>query len=130
VSARTFRTMSPRDPDRCSGPIDVAAPVAARFPATNPIPPMIRISSGHDNGRRRLTTSVPSPVPPAARKWQQLNAKRYGISRKFGYVEPEKQEMPPEVRAPASRIACAPAPNRLFPPRARIARDLPPRPHD
>ena len=31
-----------------------------------------------------------------ARKWQQLNAKRYGISRKFGYVEPEKQEMPPE----------------------------------
>ena len=105
MSARTFRTMSPRDPDRCSGPIDVAAPVAARFPATNPIPPMIRISSGHDNGRRRLTTSVPSPVPPAARKWQQLNAKRYGISRKFGYVEPEKQEMPPEVRAPASRIA-------------------------
>jgi|TARA_B110000003_G_scaffold263914_1_gene288165 hypothetical protein len=42
--------MSPRDPDRCSGPIDVAAPVAARFPATNPIPPMIRISSSHDNG--------------------------------------------------------------------------------
>jgi hypothetical protein len=35
---------------------------------------------------------------PAARKWQQLNAKRYGTSRKFGYVEPKKEEMPPEVR--------------------------------
>jgi len=31
-----------------------------------------------------------------ARKWQQLNSKRYGTSRKFGYVEPPKEEMPPE----------------------------------
>ena len=31
-----------------------------------------------------------------ARKWQALNAKRYGTSRKFGYVEPAKEEMPPE----------------------------------
>jgi hypothetical protein len=52
-----------------------------------------------------------------------LNAKRYGISRKFGYVEPEKQEMPPEVRAPASRIACAP-PRTAFSRRARASPEI------
>ena len=31
-----------------------------------------------------------------ARKWQQLNSKRYGDKRKFGYVEPAKEDMPPE----------------------------------
>ena len=31
-----------------------------------------------------------------ARKWQQLNAKRYGEKRKFGYVEAQKEDMPPE----------------------------------
>ncbi|OUS43523.1 NUC071 domain-domain-containing protein [Ostreococcus tauri] len=31
-----------------------------------------------------------------ARKWQTLNAKRYSSTRKFGYVEPAKEEMPPE----------------------------------
>merc|ERR1719181_1495051 len=31
-----------------------------------------------------------------ARKWQSLNAKRYGEKRKFGVVEQQKEEMPPE----------------------------------
>lgn len=31
-----------------------------------------------------------------AKKWQQLNTKRYGEKRKFGYVEPQKEDMPPE----------------------------------
>lgn len=31
-----------------------------------------------------------------ARKWQQLNSKRYGEKRKFGYVQAQKEEMPPE----------------------------------
>jgi pre-mRNA-processing factor 8 len=31
-----------------------------------------------------------------ARKWQNLNAKRYSDKRKFGYTEPEKEQMPPE----------------------------------
>ncbi len=34
----------------------------------------------------------------AARKWQQLNAKRYGEKRKFGFVEQAKEDMPAEVR--------------------------------
>lgn len=31
-----------------------------------------------------------------AKKWQQLNSKRYGEKRKFGYVEAQKEDMPPE----------------------------------
>eukprot|EP00917_Polyrhabdina_sp_WS-2016_P008736 GHVP01019511.1.p1 GENE.GHVP01019511.1~~GHVP01019511.1.p1 ORF type:complete len:2341 (+),score=339.36 GHVP01019511.1:584-7606(+) len=32
-----------------------------------------------------------------ARKWQAMNAKRYTEKRKFGYVETEKPDMPPEL---------------------------------
>lgn len=32
-----------------------------------------------------------------AKKWKQLNSKRYGEKRKFGYVELQKEIMPPEV---------------------------------
>lgn len=31
-----------------------------------------------------------------ARKWQQLNSKRYSEKRKFGYVQAQKEDMPPE----------------------------------
>ncbi|CAD7696789.1 unnamed protein product [Ostreobium quekettii] len=31
-----------------------------------------------------------------ARRWQQLNAQRYGEKRKFGFVEAQKEDMPPE----------------------------------
>ncbi|KAG2489374.1 hypothetical protein HYH03_012204 [Edaphochlamys debaryana] len=31
-----------------------------------------------------------------AKKWQQLNSKRYGDKRKFGFVEAPKEDMPPE----------------------------------
>jgi pre-mRNA-processing factor 8 len=31
-----------------------------------------------------------------ARKWRQLNGKRYSDKRKFGYVEAQKEDMPPE----------------------------------
>ncbi|XP_062008199.1 pre-mRNA-processing-splicing factor 8A [Rosa rugosa] len=31
-----------------------------------------------------------------ARKWQQLNSKRYSDKRKFGFVETQKEDMPPE----------------------------------
>jgi len=32
-----------------------------------------------------------------SRKWKLLNQKRYGERRKFGYVEAQKEMMPPEV---------------------------------
>ncbi|KAL3690748.1 hypothetical protein R1sor_004399 [Riccia sorocarpa] len=31
-----------------------------------------------------------------ARKWQQLNTKRYGEKRKYGFVETQEEDMPPE----------------------------------
>lgn len=32
----------------------------------------------------------------SARKWQQLQAKRYSEKRKFGFVDAQKEDMPPE----------------------------------
>ena len=31
-----------------------------------------------------------------ARKWQQLQSKRYAEKRKFGFVDAQKEDMPPE----------------------------------
>ena len=31
-----------------------------------------------------------------ARKWQQLQSKRFSEKRKFGFVEAQKEDMPPE----------------------------------
>ena len=31
-----------------------------------------------------------------ARKWQQLQSKRYAEKRKFGFVDAQKEELPPE----------------------------------
>lgn len=31
-----------------------------------------------------------------ARKWQQLQSKRYAEKRKFGFVDSQKEDMPPE----------------------------------
>ena len=36
------------------------------------------------------------PLFSQARKWHQLNTKRYSDKRKFGYVEAPKEDMPPE----------------------------------
>lgn len=35
-------------------------------------------------------------VADVARKWQQLQSKRYSEKRKFGFVEAQKEDMPPE----------------------------------
>nr|CAD1827742.1 unnamed protein product [Ananas comosus var. bracteatus] len=68
-------------------------------------------------------TQPPPPPPPAvqpsysippsaaeleaqlvekARKWHQLNSKRYGDKRKFGFVEAQKEDMPPSTSARSS----------------------------
>ena len=46
-----------------------------------------------------VSSLYPLPVRPnnsAARKWQQLQSKRYSEKRKFGFVEAQKEDMPPE----------------------------------
>jgi len=32
-----------------------------------------------------------------AKKWRQINQRKYGERRKFGFVETQKEEMPPEI---------------------------------
>ncbi|OAO99508.1 hypothetical protein AXX17_AT4G44100 [Arabidopsis thaliana] len=50
----------------------------------------------------RNTPTVPTPedaeakLEKKARTWMQLNSKRYGDKRKFGFVETQKEDMPPE----------------------------------
>ncbi|CAN8233383.1 unnamed protein product [Cochlearia groenlandica] len=39
---------------------------------------------------------VEAKLEEKARKWMQLNSKRYGDKRKFGFVETQKEDMPPE----------------------------------
>ena len=47
--------------------------------------------------RRSLTVSFPCVFRLlSARKWQQLQSKRYSEKRKFGFVEAQKEDMPPE----------------------------------
>ena len=46
--------------------------------------------------RNQLGVILTACLGLQARKWQQLNSKRYGDKRKFGYVEAMKEEMPPE----------------------------------
>eukprot|EP00898_Chlorokybus_atmophyticus_P000280 jgi/Chlat1/1252/Chrsp115S01693 len=52
---------------------------------TPPLPP----GSAYDPAKEAF-------LEEKARKWQQLNSKRYGDKRKFGYVETQKEAMPPE----------------------------------
>ncbi|KAF9092952.1 Pre-mRNA-processing-splicing factor 8 [Mortierella sp. AD031] len=60
---------------------------------------------GHGNpyGQMDPYGNIPTPMEMTqdklddkARKWQQLQAKRYGEKRKFGFVAHEKADMPPE----------------------------------
>ena len=48
------------------------------------------------NRRQNWPHHVTCILINTARKWQNLNAKRYSDKRKFGYTEPEKEQMPPE----------------------------------
>ncbi|KAF9917840.1 Pre-mRNA-processing-splicing factor 8 [Lobosporangium transversale] len=58
---------------------------------------------GNPYGQMDAYGNVPTPqelnqekLEEKARKWQQLQAKRYGEKRKFGFVAHEKSDMPPE----------------------------------
>lgn len=53
-------------------------------------------SSTPNQSQWRITLLKLKTITLQARKWQQLNSKRYGDKRKFGYVEAPKEDMPPE----------------------------------
>ncbi|KFK42401.1 hypothetical protein AALP_AA2G251900 [Arabis alpina] len=54
-------------------------------PPSNPIPPV-----------EPTPEEAEAKLEEKARKWMQLNSKRYGDKRKFGFVETQKEDMPPE----------------------------------
>lgn len=58
-------------------------------------------NQGINRGPPGFNPSVPlvrdEIIEEKAKKWRQLNQKRYGEKRKFGYVEAQKELLPPEV---------------------------------
>lgn len=75
--------------ERCGGPR--GRPIASAGP-------------GH-----RSAGSAPPSHSPQARKWHQLNHKRYADKRRFGYVQAEKEQMPPGERRGGQPSASAEA---------------------
>ncbi|RID66762.1 hypothetical protein BRARA_D01879 [Brassica rapa] len=55
-------------------------------PPSNPAPPPVEPTPEEAEAK----------LEEKARKWMQLNSKRYGDKRKFGFVETQKEDMPPE----------------------------------
>jgi pre-mRNA-processing factor 8 len=50
----------------------------------------------NEMSRSNPTKTSEKLLQEKAKKWVQLNQKRYGEKRKFGYVETQKENMPPE----------------------------------
>ncbi|KAG2609650.1 hypothetical protein PVAP13_4KG063300 [Panicum virgatum] len=60
-------------------------------------PPPPPPPAGAPQGAKPLTPAeLEAQLVEKARKWHQLNSKRYGDKRKFGFVEAQKEDMPPE----------------------------------
>eukprot|EP00966_Prymnesium_polylepis_P218609 5059852-Prymnesium_polylepis.1 len=64
--------------------------------AAHATPPQCGLARWHVRPSPAFPTPVLSSVCDAARKWQQLNARRYGDKQKHGYVEAPKEDMPAE----------------------------------
>ena len=61
-------------------------------------PPPANTNGGQANSAPTLSAEEQKEkvLEEKARKWQQMNSKRYGEKRKFGFVDPEKANMPQE----------------------------------
>ena len=81
-----------------------ALPQAACAPPVQALPPHRVSRSRPSNALHHKTTTPPLPMCTTrqphphqqARKWQQLNSRRYADKRQFGYVQAQKDDMPPE----------------------------------
>ncbi|XP_062233520.1 pre-mRNA-processing-splicing factor 8A [Phragmites australis] len=72
-------------------------PMAAAPPPPGTTGPGAPPPAGAPQGREPLTPAeLEAQLVEKARKWHQLNSKRYGDKRKFGFVEAQKEDMPPE----------------------------------
>uniref|UniRef100_A0A0E0HA11 MPN domain-containing protein n=1 Tax=Oryza nivara TaxID=4536 RepID=A0A0E0HA11_ORYNI len=74
-----------------------AAPPPPGTGAPPPPLPAAAAAAGPPGGGKPLTPAeLEAQLVEKARKWHQLNSKRYGDKRKFGFVEAQKEDMPPE----------------------------------
>lgn len=81
-------------------PLQMAAappPPGTTVPGAGQPPPPPPPPAGASQGGKPLTPAeLEAQLVEKARKWHQLNSKRYGDKRKFGFVEAQKEDMPPE----------------------------------
>uniref|UniRef100_A0A804PTN8 MPN domain-containing protein n=1 Tax=Zea mays TaxID=4577 RepID=A0A804PTN8_MAIZE len=81
-------------------PLQMAAappPPGTTVPGAGQPPPPPPPPAGASQGGKPLTPmELEAQLVEKARKWHQLNSKRYGDKRKFGFVEAQKEDMPPE----------------------------------
>lgn len=89
---------------------NMAAPPPPAISGSGGIPPpLMPPGTSGVGGGNGPSAHPPLPPPPSytvlpteaqleekARKWMQLNSKRYSDKRKFGFVETQKEDMPPE----------------------------------
>lgn len=61
-----------------------------------PPPPPPPAAAPPQAGQPLTPAELEAQLVEKARKWHQLNSKRYGDKRKFGFVEAQKEDMPPE----------------------------------
>ena len=74
----------------------------------NPPPPMMMMMMPTNGGNVQQYPNAPMPggqmivetkeekIDKKSKKWQKLNNKKYNEKRTFGFVDPNKTEMPPE----------------------------------
>lgn len=74
-------------------PASVAFSNGAPQPGTFFQPPSQPQSGGHHAGPPQMLPD--SILEEKARKWKQLQSKRYAEKRKFGFVDSQKEDMPP-----------------------------------
>lgn len=82
-SSSAAAPVAPIAPPGTTGPAAMAPP---------PPPPAVHPSYSIPPSAAELEAQLVEK----ARKWDQLNSKRYGDKRKFGFVETQKEDMPPE----------------------------------
>ena len=71
-------------------------PPGTTVPGAGQPPPPPPPAGAPQSGMPLTPAELEAQLVEKARKWHQLNSKRYGDKRKFGFVEAQKEDMPPE----------------------------------
>ena len=71
-------------------------PPGTTVPGAGQPPPPPPPAGAPQSGKPLTPAELEAQLVEKARKWHQLNSKRYGDKRKFGFVEAQEEDMPPE----------------------------------